>query len=120
MSGIYIPGLEMPTSCAKCGWYSFIEEVCRVNRCEIPATDDVFLSRHKDCPLVPVPEHTVEPTNADRIRAMSDEELAQWIDHIQADAYERGMMETPVVDYPNVYSNWLDWLKSPVEVDNGT
>lgn len=56
-------------------------------------------------------------TNGDAIRAMTDEELAEWIDHIQADAYERGMMETPVVDYPNVYSGWLDWLKQ--EVDDG-
>lgn len=51
------------------------------------------------------------PSNADRIRAMSDEELATWIDRIQADAYERGMMETPIVDYPNIYSGWLNWLK---------
>ena len=57
---------------------------------------------------------TVEPTNADRLRAMTDEELATWIDRIQADAYERGMMETPIVDYPNIYSEWLDWLKQEV------
>lgn len=50
-------------------------------------------------------------TNADRVRSMSDEELATWIDHLQADAYERGMMETAIVDYPNTYSNWLDWLR---------
>lgn len=55
------------------------------------------------------------PTNADRIRSMSDEELATWIDRIQADAYERGMMETPIVDYPNIYSGWLDWLKEEAE-----
>ncbi len=64
------------------------------------------------------PGRIVPQTKADRIRAMTDEELAEWIDHIQADAYERGMMETPVVDYPNIYSEWLSWLKSP-EVDNG-
>ena len=57
---------------------------------------------------------TVEPTNADRLRAMTDEELATWIDRIQADAYERGMMETPIVDYPNIYSEWLEWLKQEV------
>lgn len=56
-------------------------------------------------------------THFDEIKAMSVEEMAEWIDHIQADAYERGMMETPVVDYPNVYSGWLDWLKQ--EVDDG-
>lgn len=54
-------------------------------------------------------------TNADRIRSLSDEELATWIDRIQADAYERGMMETPIVDYPNIYSEWLNWLKEKAE-----
>lgn len=53
-------------------------------------------------------------SRGDSIRAMTDEELAEWIDHIQADAYEHGMMETPVVDYPNVYSVWLGWLKEEV------
>lgn len=37
-------------------------------------------------------------TNADRIRSMSDEELADFLLHI--------------CDW-----NWRDWLKSPVEVD---
>ena len=38
-----------------------------------------------------------KPTNADRIRAMSDEELAEWLeDH----CYQYG---------------WLDWLKQEVE-----
>lgn len=57
----------------------------------------------------PVPNHDVlligrEKTNADRIRAMSDEELAFYI-----------------VNHPM----WIDtdtytaWLKSPVEVNNG-
>ena len=58
-------------------------------------------------------EHHATPplTNYDRIVSKTPEELAEWIDHIQADAYERGLMETPVVDYPNIYSGWLDWLK---------
>ena len=51
------------------------------------------------------------PTNRMLLRGMTDEELATWIDRIQADAYERGMMETPIVDYPNIYSEWLNWLK---------
>lgn len=55
--GIYMAGMEMPTSCAKCGWYSFIEEVCRATRCEVPAIDGVYMSRHKDCPLVHIPSH---------------------------------------------------------------
>ena len=51
-------------------------------------------------------------TNADRIRGMSDEELANAL----------ASVETGVKTYnENVYSYWLSWLKSPVEeLDNGT
>jgi len=55
--------------------------------------------------------HQKHITNYDLIRAKSVEEMAEWIDHIQVDAYERGLMGAPVVDYPNIYSKWLDWLK---------
>lgn len=63
----------------------------------------------------PAFEYSKKQTHYDEIRAMSIEELAEWVDHIQADAYERGMMETPVVDYPNVYSDWLAWLEKEVD-----
>ena len=53
-------------------------------------------------------------TNADRIRQMSDEELARFIAR-QAGRY---------CDYKDPedeeYARILPWLKSPVEVDNGT
>ena len=46
-------------------------------------------------------------TNADRIRSMSDEELAAWM--AECNAYgERADA-----------SQWLPWLKQPAEVDNG-
>lgn len=40
-----------------------------------------------------------KPTNADRIRAMTDEELAEWLDQI--DGVGRFEFQT----------QWLDWLK---------
>lgn len=43
-------------------------------------------------------------TNADRIRAMTDEELAWWISDVQY------IQRDP--------AEWEMWLKSPVEVDN--
>lgn len=49
---------------------------------------------------------TVEPTNADRIRAMTDEELAEWLDNNDSNF--------PISDGGE---HWLSWLKSPVEVD---
>lgn len=54
-------------------------------------------------------------TNADTVRAMSDEELAVWINHMQADAYGRGIMEMDIVNYPNTYSKWIDWLRKDVQ-----
>ena len=47
------------------------------------------------------------PSNADRIRAMSDEELANFL--AECNAYgERAEA-----------SQWLPWLKQPAEVENG-
>ena len=57
-------------------------------------------SRCRD--FIPKPQ-----TNADRIRAMTDEELAEWISsNCTGDGYGNSAAE------------WLDLLKSPVEVDN--
>jgi hypothetical protein len=60
-------------------------------------------------------------TNADRIRAMTDEELAEKIAALMA------CMECPLLEMceranpRRCIDMWLDWLKSPVkkEVDNG-
>ena len=54
-------------------------------------------------------------TNADRIRSMTDEELAKWLNHMQGDAYNRGMLEDRIVGYPNNYDTWLDWLRQEAE-----
>ena len=40
---------------------------------------------------------TVEPTNADRLRAMTDEDLAEWLDNNTS-------------RFP-IYKDWLDWLR---------
>jgi hypothetical protein len=48
-------------------------------------------------------------TNADRIRAMSDEELAEWVWSAESDGRAYG---------PRGKNAWLKWLTSPVEVDN--
>lgn len=51
MSGIYIPGMEMPKTCGDClrvGWNYVFE--CRIDDVE----EDERLS---SCPLIPVPDH---------------------------------------------------------------
>ena len=55
-------------------------------------------------------------TNADRIRAMTDEELAEEIVKCRnADIFRRDVLGR----WMYATDEWLDWLKSPVEVDDG-
>lgn len=50
-------------------------------------------------------------TNADRIRRMSDKELAEWLARIEWDAYQHPRAMT---EY-SMRMAWLDWLKQEVE-----
>ena len=54
----------------------------------------------------------IYPTNADRIRSMTDEELAEWLfRQAMRTKLTSAEFEKPVVDA------WIKWLKTPVEVD---
>ena len=61
----------------------------------------------KKCP------HFIQKTNADRIRAMSDEELAwelmTW--RLETEAKHHGVES----NYPNTQATILEWLKQPAE-----
>ena len=65
-----------------------------------------------------------EPTNADRIRAMSDEELADWLARTQianvAEALEiaRIPWEQPDSMKGEMKKECLEWLKQPAEVEH--
>jgi hypothetical protein len=52
--------------------------------------------------------HTAKRTNADRIRSMTDEELAEWVWGAESAGRAYG---------PRGKKAWLDWLKQ--EVDDG-
>lgn len=56
-----------------------------------------------DCHFRPAPK-AKKQSNADRIRAMSNEELAKWLE------YEGGGACAEVC-------GWLDWLQQPAEED---
>lgn len=57
-------------------------------------------------------------TNADRIRAMSDEELAEFMKPYDSGCPRwNGKEPMPCSMRTNCRDCWLDWLKSPVEVD---
>lgn len=56
---------------------------------------------------------TVEPTNADRIRAMTDEELAEFINDTEYGFIDRPGMCDVCAQHriQNCYQCWLDWLR---------
>jgi hypothetical protein len=64
-------------------------------------------------PAADVRENGPILTKADEIRAMSDEELAKWLARIEWKVLEK----QPAITEYAMRMDWLDWLKSPVEVD---
>lgn len=76
---------------------------CTGMRCPMQYGYKVDECNHTDCP------YRTEPmTNADRIRAMSDEELAKHFSGLICDINEG-------VEYYEAPSRWLEWLKQTVE-----
>lgn len=68
------------------------------------------------CVLGPCTAET--PSNADRIRAMTDEELAEFMKPYDSGCPRWGGKEPiPCSQRSNCRDCWLDWLKAPVEVD---
>lgn len=53
MSGIYIPGMEMPTNCCQCPVNT---EICKRGYKYLLAHPELYDKRADDCPLVPVPD----------------------------------------------------------------
>ena len=71
---------------------------CTGIRCPMQYGYKVDECNHTDCP------YRTEPiTNAERIRAMSDDELAEW------------MAENNAYGERAEASQWLPWLKQPAE-----
>lgn len=54
-------------------------------------------------------------TNADRIRAMTDEEFAQWLDLTVNCAWIMGQGSVWLADVPRYCEDWWKWLKQEVE-----
>ena len=59
--------------------------------------------------------HEIQMTNADRIRAMSDEELAELIDRETDSCAPTGDCEKMSRDCK---ACWLEWLQQPAEEDD--
>ena len=86
-------------------------------------TDDGYCKKYSDDEVtswcVQSPCKDEKPSNADRIRAMTDEELADRImGFVRCEACEREF-HIECNPFMTCRGVWLEWLKSPVEVDNG-
>lgn len=57
-------------------------------------------------------------TNADRIRSMTDEELAKFMNNVQATAYNSGLLEMKIQGFPAKKDAWLEWLKEEVTAND--
>lgn len=87
-----------------CYWYEYNNDMgARIPYCTCQKGTDPLES----CEGCTEYHSKTKKTNADRIRAMTDEELALYIHNAEAQAADTGSADT--VD------SWLDWLKSPVE-----
>ena len=77
-----------------------------ISECELSGTNQTCVN----CPAFQTPPLT----NADRLRAYSDEELAEWL-------YDRGGSApncdrvNMAFDYKKCNECWLDWLRQPAE-----
>lgn len=82
------------------------------------------MSKCDECGITPAYEGGVfctnckPQTNADRIRAMSDEEMAELLNSIQGDAYLVGFNAQAESRYTPYGKNWLDWLREEVSASN--
>ena len=82
-------------------------------------TEDLHCAKYTEpgyeswCVLGPCTAET--PSNGDRIRRMSDEELTEWVKSIVCKSRSCG--NCPFNDWCNLDRGIADWLKSPVEGD---
>ena len=86
--------------------------MCCIRRvCWIPAEGRVRSVKDGIHPSGYVAREPKKQTNADWIRTMSDEELAEFLSEVKADGiYYNGGME-----YPIISEVWKEWLQSEVE-----
>ena len=78
-------------------------------------TEDGYCKKYSDDEVtswcVQSPCKDEKPSNADRIRAMTDEELAEFINGVEAEAIRRAGLFITVGDIQRGKEGWLDWLK---------
>ena len=83
-----------------------------VQKCVNPSSKEEIEELNKKIRSIPVCTY---PTNADRIRSLSDEELAVFLCKVKAD-YQWTEHEFPSDEE---FGEWVEWLQSEVEEQNG-
>ena len=86
-------------------------QVCKWNTYEYGCTKPLA----ETCPLINLNAKPKPMTNTDRIRAMSDEELAELIDRETDSCAPTGDCEKMSRDCK---ACWLEWLQQPAEEDD--
>lgn len=87
MSGIYIPGMEMPKNCFDCPLFDDVYTDADGDddySCGLGVPLDYYQAsggNQKDCPLVPVPEHG-RLIDADALRYWSDDSAMIAFDYV--------------------------------------
>lgn len=79
--------------------------------------DDVCFEEGSECDAFNQEMINAPQTNADRIRAMSDEELAQFLDDTQRMECEsiHVLNGDGTLKYQSLVNGWLRWLQQPAE-----
>lgn len=85
---------------------------CTGKRCpvQVGKIDPITCEAYKDCQWATRPM-----TNADRIRAMTDEEIADWIYDITTNALR--ILQIGSDMSTQSYFGWLNWLKQEADDD---
>ena len=95
-----------------CGPY----EMYSCNEC--PASKPDYKKAKSYPPYLDYPKERKKLTNADKIRQMSDEELAEWYYEHQSDCSDcLAKRRNCMVSKNTCKKAWLDWLKQEVESD---
>lgn len=83
---------------------------------------EAIFTDNSDCAEFNRKADSMPITNADRIRAMSDEGLAKEFADcaigLYCDTRKKGLPELPESVKREVFDSLLEWLKQPAEVDN--
>ena len=86
--------------------------ICHNTSCRNHGKNISFLGDGWKCNYIPV------PTNADRIRAMSDEELALWICGVYDIEEEHGKFINGIIIPGYAPHDIEEWLQQPAEEDD--